>query len=888
MAEIQIVDNPTLEKLLREVDYVKMGQNYIPSTFAIKFINFVKMVNGEEGEENISPLFHYDILDTVHKEKNVLVVAFRGSAKALALDTLLMTPTGHVSMGDVEVGDYVLDRNGKPIKVTHTSEVFRNQTYTITLSNGESFVANEDHIHIVQYRTTANNGNTKENKWREVELTTKELLDKGIYYLSACTEKKPKGRENKYFIPLINKAVEYDSVPFGIDPYTVGVVLGDGHYQRNGQYIGITSSKDDVAELMSYLPYEKNKVLEDKRQPNTVSFSLKGLGHLWDTEVGDFKREDKKIPEGLLYGSVEDRIAVLRGLMDTDGTISENGAYSFSSTSEGLARGVHHIVKSLGGYSRISRYDNAYKGYYLVAFNLQDINPFRLKRKADRWVKGKRYLSGSRVAIESIEPTEKPVPSKCISVESDTCSYLIENSIVTHNTSLVAEYMIPYMAVYGELDGFGEISVGMYVGDTMDNNVKNLRNNMEFRYNSSPFLQKFLPKVRFTDAEWEFTNAEGHNLCFRGFGVTTGVKGFKRYGQRPRIALLDDLMSDKSAESATIVKDIENVIYKAVRQALHPTKRKVIWIGTPFNKKDPLYKAAGSKSWVTKVYPICSKFPCTKEEFIGAWEDRFPYEAIKTEYEMLKASGRIDAFNQELMLRILSEDDRLVLDTDIIWYNRNDVLNNLRDYHIYMTTDFATSETEKSDYSVIAVWALDYKERFHWIDGIVKRQDMAINVDDVFRFIKLYNPLSTGVEISGQQKGFVSWLKRQMIDRGIYFNLASDKNSGEEGLRPNTSKLTRFNIALPLFKQRKVAFPKELEDSPEIMEFIDELTSVTPSGFKSMHDDCADTISQLPLLEYFVPIDPKLNRTSSDLDADIGGRNYFTELQEEGIDSYIV
>ena len=438
MSEVQNPDNPTLEKLIREVDYVKMGENYIPSKFAIKFINFIKLVNGESGEENKSPLFHYDILDTIYKNKNVLIVSFRGSSKALALDTLLMTPTGHVSMGDVEIGDYVLDRNGKPTKVTHTSEVFHNQTYTITLSNGESFVANEDHIHIVQYRTTTNNGNTKEDRWREVELTTKELLDKGIYYLSACTEKKPKGRENKYFIPLINKAVEYDSVPFGIDPYTVGVVLGDGHYQRNGQYISITSSKDDVTELMSYLPYEKNKVLEDKRQPNTVSFGLKGLGHLWDTEVGDFKRENKKIPEGLLYGSVEDRVAVLRGLMDTDGTISENGAYSFSSTSEGLARGVHHIVKSLGGYSRISRYENAYKGYYLVAFNLQDINPFRLKRKADRWVKGKRYLSGSRVAIESIEPTEKPVPSKCISVESDTCSYLIENSIVTHNTTLVA------------------------------------------------------------------------------------------------------------------------------------------------------------------------------------------------------------------------------------------------------------------------------------------------------------------------------------------------------------------------------------------------------------------------------------------------------------------
>ena len=454
-------------------------------------------------------------------------------------------------------------------------------------------------------------------------------------------------------------------------------------------------------------------------------------------------------------------------------------------------------------------------------------------------------------------------------------------------TTLTAEYMILYIATFGQLDGFGDVTVGMYVGDTMDNGVKNLRNNLEHRYRNSEFLQKFIPEVKFTDPEWEFTNAEGHKFCVRGFGATTGVRGFKKYGQRPQLAILDDLMSDKSAESKTITKDIENVIYKAVRQAMHPTKRKVIWIGTPFNKKDPLYKAAGTKAWTTRAYPICEKFPCTKKDFVGAWEDRFPFSAVKTEYEMLKENGRVDAFNQELMLRILSDDDRLVLDEDIVWFDRSDVLNNINQYNIYMTTDFATSETEKSDFSVISVWALDYTGRFLWIDGIVKRQDMAKNVDDIFRLVKLYNPLATGVEISGQQKGFVAWLKREMTLRGIWFYLASDKNSKEEGLRPNTSKLTRFNAVLPLFKQRKIAFPKDLKESASIMEFVDELSSVTPGGFKSAHDDCADTISQLPLIEYFSPMDPKAVRGGKP--NDFSGINYyFTEPEEEYTSSYIV
>ena len=75
------------------------------------------------------------------------------------------------------------------------------------------------------------------------------------------------------------------------------------------------------------------------------------------------------------------------------------------------------------------------------------------------------------------------------------------------------------------------------------------------------FLQKFIPNTRFTDVEMEFTNIEGHQFCVRMFGASTGVRGFKKYGQRPQLSVLDDLMSDKSAESKTIInhkKVVEN------------------------------------------------------------------------------------------------------------------------------------------------------------------------------------------------------------------------------------------------------------------------------------------------------------------------------------------
>jgi len=404
-------------------------------------------------------------------------------------------------------------------------------------------------------------------------------------------------------------------------------------------------------------------------------------------------------------------------------------------------------------------------------------------------------------------------------------------------TTALHEYMFLYLATYGKIPGFGDVNVAMYVSDTIDNGVKSMRQNLEFRWQKSDFLQTYVPNARFTDVRWEFTNVDGKSLCVRGFGASTGVRGFKEYGQRPTWCGFDDLMSDKNAESPTITRDIKNIIYKAARQALHPRKRMINWTGTPFSKKDPLYQAAGSKNWNTKVFPICEKFPCTRKEFKGAWEDRFSYDFVKGEYNSLLASGEISAFNQELMLRIISEEDRLIQDNDIVWYKRNKVLEHKSKYNFYITTDFATSERTSSDYSVISVWAYNNNGDWLYVDGILERQLMDKNIDDLFRLVSMYKPQSVGIEVTGQQGGFIQWVKEQQIARNIFFNLASDGNSNKEGVRPNTSKIVRFNTILPLFKQKKIWFPEEMKNSKQLIEAMDELTNVSLSGFKSRHDD---------------------------------------------------
>ena len=105
------------------------------------------------------------------------------------------------------------------------------------------------------------------------------------------------------------------------------------------------------------------------------------------------------------------------------------------------------------------------------------------------------------------------------------------------------------------------------------------------------------------------------------------------------------------------------------------------------------------------------KFPCTPEEFRGAWEDRFPYEFVQRQYTKAKLEGKLSSFYQELMLRIVSQDERVLDDSDVRWYSRQLLLRNRNAFNFYITTDFATSERTAGDYSAISVWAMNRQQR---------------------------------------------------------------------------------------------------------------------------------------------------------------------------------
>ena len=457
-------------------------------------------------------------------------------------------------------------------------------------------------------------------------------------------------------------------------------------------------------------------------------------------------------------------------------------------------------------------------------------------------------------------------------------------------TALFAEYLILFIASYGYMPGFGKIDLMLYISDSIENGVKNLRRNVEFRYSNSAYLMDLIPNKKiamgyrdendeligwtgeeeyhatkggrkFTDIRLEFENKRGDKLVVKGYGAKTGVRGAKEMGQRPTLAIFDDIVSDTDAESPTIIGTIENTVYKAVSKALHPTRQKMVWLGTPFNESDPLYKAVESGAWNVACFPIAEDFDSktTIEDFKGSWEDRFTFDYVKREFDEAMKTGRPQDFYQELMLRISSEEERLIPESNIVWYNRDNIIKNKNDYNWYIFSDAATSENKKADFSVVIVFAVNNNGDMMFIDGWHGKVLFNAFLDKLFSFTHIYNTnlIGVGVENSAQQKGFMSVITDKMIRDNHYFNLLS--NTNEPGLKPIGDKFQRFLVVQPRFASHKIWFPRELKNEPIMIEMLNELKGVTRTNVnprklgKARHDDVLDALSQIGMTEIIYP-----------------------------------
>ena len=329
-----------------------------------------------------------------------VVIGSSGFGKAHPLSTRLLTPQGYKFMRDIKVGDYVIGRDGYPCRVSGVFPQGIRPIYKVTLSNGTSCECDIEHLWAVNslYQRRSQKyskglSKHRNDKYKCIDnsfkvITLKEIIKKGII------TKNGKRSEYNFKVPT-PKPIHFEERKVDVDPYLVGYILSEGYI--------------------------------------------------------------KEIPTDYMYNSLENRIALLQGLMDTDGYVNKNGSCEFCSKSEKLAKQVQWLVRSLGGYATldIDKSGYLYKAKneyvdcglrYRVCISLCDpsIYLFRLERKQERVKYSEKYANNLFIAsVEYVRNEE----AQCIMVDSDEHLYMVEDFIVTHNTT-IGTAMSSYAATY--------------------------------------------------------------------------------------------------------------------------------------------------------------------------------------------------------------------------------------------------------------------------------------------------------------------------------------------------------------------------------------------------------------------------------------------------------
>ena len=685
--------------------------------------------------------------------------------KALALDSKLLTADGYTTIGSCRVGDKIYGADGKLCTILHKSEVFNKPMYRLTLADGRSIKVSGDHINSVVQKTDVNNKAIYSNR----NMTTTELLECSLVHSRTRKRKnKPDYTSNEDLIFIENcKALEYKEKNLPVDPYTLGCLLGDGAMSGN-QTVRLSGLLQDLKVLEENIPYRFGKWALDKRTEEVYSVGVNGLQQKVKQLGVNVHGSVKGIPHSYLLGSVSQRLDLLQGLMDTDGTIDKHGRTKFYSQSDKLTTDIIALVRSLGGTAHKRKQSR--RDCYEVEMWLNR-QMFKLPRKQSR----QKYTKDTKVAIRSITPIEAE-KSQCIAVDNKEHQFITGDYVRTHNTN---------------------------------------------------------------------------------------IRGVRYNGQRPEIVIMDDVTTNEALTSETIRKTISDNFYKAIMPALHPTHYRLFVIGTPISENDILSKLRTNKKWVVHQFPVAEEFPCTREEFKGNWEDRFDYDAVLDKYETFKEDGELQSFYQEYMLEITDLSTLLVEEGDIQWFDPSQLVKHKASYNFYIVTDFATSTKKSADFSTIGVVAVSSNNDWLLVDGQCIRQTMQDNMDDLFRYVKKWAPLSVGIESSGQQGGFISILQEMMVSRNIWFTFAKKPGSKDPGIRPVKDKMHRFVTGVqPKFKQNKVWLPKpELaaKVSPRLFglveELLRELSRLTlAGGTKALaHDDAIDLLNQLSEMDLYAP-----------------------------------
>lgn len=393
-----------------------------------------------------------DFMDPNNVVRNLILYSHISFGKGNAYTEKVYTPNGYILGKDVEVGTVVCTPNGKTAKVINTLDIPNEQVYEFVFNDGRTARVGESHnwkvfydreyqIKCEKHRVPG----TQQPIWGIK--TTRELLDD--------LEKHP---NRKWHIPVAEQPIYFTEKKHSIPPYVLGALLGVGSFRSKTGGYKIVGNDVEIHERIASEVQYNFKEKHDKKYSCIYYGYLKSIYRPEIIKLGlqDTDSFTKFIPEEYLYDSVENRIALLQGLMDTDGSIIQRSKWTkdnngitinYYTISNNLKNNVIFLVQSLGGVARVylDKRNNKKRPCWVIniLFPYNNINVFYIPRKKkilddyyNRTIGYKQKFKSKNLIIKEIRKLEGVKGVKCIEIDDKDRLYLVGDFCVTHNSFL--------------------------------------------------------------------------------------------------------------------------------------------------------------------------------------------------------------------------------------------------------------------------------------------------------------------------------------------------------------------------------------------------------------------------------------------------------------------
>lgn len=504
---------------------------------------------------------HYVLQARKHKH-HAAYLASRGKGKAHPYSQIVYTPEGAKRWGDIQIGDVLFGDDGNLTTVTMIPFDDEEKIYTVTLADGRKLKCTSGHLFYVR-------DSRKKNKMNVISLY--EIMH------SDYAHKRKDGLTEYYYSIPNNKKVEFNAQNILIDPYTLGLLIGDGSLTKSSSNTAeFASNEEDIETYRQNIPYE----IYCRKAKYSHGIKINNLeGILREYNLWNTTSSEKFIPKEFLFNTSEVRMSILQGIMDTDGTVNNNGVPMITTTSERLAKDIRWLCNSLGYNSRMFTKQGKYKdsnGEHIckMTYNVTILTNdpiFKLQRKLDKLTGFKSAYSRSRrdwTRIVDIKYSHRE-KAKCVIVDNESHCYLIGDFIVTHNTSFGASMLAKRFIIGESFDNRKDVQCMVTAADRTKligtNQILDVFiDYIDFCAKNTQFASHRL-KSSIQELAWEMGyKKSGSDVAYGSknsvSGIISGVNQDKLNGSRGVLYLIEEAGIFKN------LRDMYNLIRPSVEQ----------------------------------------------------------------------------------------------------------------------------------------------------------------------------------------------------------------------------------------------------------------------------------------------------------------------------------